>query len=127
MMEKAGKGFLKAEDVVEIVASPVVQAIFAQKGIAKVSTSVKMALHWLDKLGWTYGKLKNGIYLDGHERSNVVEYRKCFVERWMGYKLRFHQWDHNGTELPHPNGFPVPGAIGRFRLILVTHNESTFF
>jgi hypothetical protein len=30
-------------------------------------------------------------------------------------------------ELPRPKGFPVPGAIGRFRLILVTHNESTFF
>jgi len=30
-------------------------------------------------------------------------------------------------ELPRPNGFPVLGAIGRFHLILVTHNESTFF
>jgi hypothetical protein len=30
-------------------------------------------------------------------------------------------------ELPRPNRFPVPGAIGRFCLILVTHDESTFF
>lgn len=90
MMEKAGKGFLKAEDVVEIVASPAVQAVFAQKGIAKVLISVKTALRWLNKLGWTYRKLKNGMYLDGYERSDVVEYRKCFVECWMGYELRFH-------------------------------------
>ena len=34
-------------------------------------------------------------------------------------KRRFHRWDHDGTELPRPNGFPVPGAFGRFRLILV--------
>jgi len=49
------------------------------------------------------------------------------VEHWMGHEQCFHQWDNNGMELPHPNGFPVPGVIGHFHLILVTHNESTFF
>jgi hypothetical protein len=127
MMEKAARGFLKAEDVVDIVASPEMQTIFARKGIVKPSISVNTGVRWLEKLGWTYGKLKNGMYLDGHERDDVVEYRKAFVERWMGYEQRFHRWDNDGTELPRPNGFPVPGAIGRFRLILVTHDESTFF
>ena len=127
MMEKVKGGFLKAEDVVEIVASQEIQAIFAQKGITKVSISVKTALRWLEKLGWTYGKLKNGMYLDGHERLDVVEYREHFVGRWMEHERRFHRWDHDGSELPRPNGFPVPCANGRFRLILVTHDESTFF
>jgi hypothetical protein len=127
MVEKAKGSFLKAQDVVEIVASSKMQAIFEQKGISKLSISSKTALRWLEKLGWTYGKLKNGMYLDGHERLDVVEYRRGFVERWMGHERRFHRWDHDGTELPRPNGFPVPGAIGRFRLILVTHDESTFF
>jgi len=127
MKEKASNGFLKAQDLVEIVASPDIQGIFAQKGITKATISVKTALRWLDKLGWTYGKLKNGMYLDGHEGLDVVEYRRAFVECWKGHERRFHRWDHDGTELPRPNGFPVPGAIGRFRLILVTHDESTFF
>jgi hypothetical protein len=125
--EKASRGFLKAQNVVEIVTSPSMQEIFTLKGISKPSISVKTVLHWLENLGWAYGKLKNGMYLDGHERLDVVEYRKAFVERWMGYERRFHQWDHNGTELPHPIGFPVARAIGHFRLILVMHNESTFF
>jgi hypothetical protein len=124
---KEREGFLKAEDVVDVVASPEMQAIFAQKGISKATISVKTALRWLEKMGWTYGKLKHGMYLDGHERSDVVEYRKAFVERWMGHERRFHRWDHDGSELPRPNGFPVPGSHGRFRLILVTHDESTFF
>jgi hypothetical protein len=34
-------------------------------------------------------------------------------------------WDHNGNPLPLPTGFPVPRA--HFRLILVTHDESTFY
>ena len=118
---------LKAEDVVDIVASPEMQAIFTRKGITKASICVRTAHRWLEKLGWTHGKTKNGMYLDGHERLDVVEYRKSFVERWMGYERRFHRWDHDGTELPRPDGFLVSGAIGRFRLILVTHDESTFF
>ena len=51
MMEKARGSFLKAQDVVEIVASPDMQAIFSQKGITKPTISIKMALCWLDKLG----------------------------------------------------------------------------
>ena len=127
MMVKIGKGFLKAEDVIEIVTSPEIQAIFMQKGITKASISVKTALYWLDRLGWRYGKLKNGMYLDGHERPDVVDYRQQFVECWMGYEQHFHRWDHDETELPRPNGFLVPGAIGRFHLVLVTHDESTFY
>ena len=90
MMEKVGNGFLKAKDVMEIVVSLGMQAVFAQKGITKASISVNTALRWVKKLGWTYGKLKNGMYLDGHERLDVVEYRKDFVEWWMGYERRFH-------------------------------------
>ena len=67
------------------------------------------------------------MYLDGHEGLDVVEYRRAFVECWKGHERRFHRWDHDGTELPHPNGFPVTGAIRCFRLILVTHDKSTFF
>jgi len=127
MLEKARGSFLKAQDVVEIIASPDMQAIFSQKGITKLTISIKTALHWLDKLGWTYRKLKHGMYLDGHKRVDVVEYWEAFVKHWMQHKQQFHRWDHDGTELPCPNGFPVAGAIGYFHLILITHDESTFF
>ena len=49
--EKASKGFLKAQDIVEIIASPDMQEIFALKGISKPSISVKTGLCWLEKLG----------------------------------------------------------------------------
>jgi hypothetical protein len=73
MVEKGTS--LKAEDLVEIVASPELQAIFTRKGMTKASISLKTAHRWLKKLGWTYKKLKNGMYIDGHERFDVVEYR----------------------------------------------------
>jgi hypothetical protein len=73
-MESSKTSFLKAEDVVKIVASPKMQGIFTQKGIKKPSILIRTALCWLEKLGWSYGKLKNGMYVDGHKRSDVVKY-----------------------------------------------------
>jgi len=75
MTEDTRGGFLKAKDVVEIIASLKMQEILREKGIDKPSILLKMALHWLEKLGWSYGQLKNGMYLDGHERLDVVEYQ----------------------------------------------------
>ena len=90
MTEKTRGGFLKAQDIVDIVASPEMQAKFTLKGISKPSISIKTGLCWLEKLGWTYRKLKNGMYLDGHERPDVVAYRQGFVECFMQHEQRFH-------------------------------------
>jgi hypothetical protein len=47
MVKKSKKGFVRAEDVVNLVASPDMQKIFSDKGICKVSISRKTAIHWL--------------------------------------------------------------------------------
>jgi hypothetical protein len=126
MVEKSKKGFVKAEDVVDLVASPEMQKIFSEKGICKPSISKSTATRWLQKLDWRYQATQNGMYIDGHEREDVVAYRRAFVEQWKTYDLRFHQWDDDGCELPRPNGFPVPDGLP-FRLVLITHDESTFY
>ena len=126
IMEKSKQGFVKAEDVVDLVASPEMQKTFSEKGICKPSISKKTATRWLQKLDWRYQSARNGMYIDGHEREDVVAYRQAFVERWKTYDLRFHRWDNDGRELPRPNGFPVPDGFP-FRLVLVTHDESTFY
>ena len=66
------------------------------------------------------------MYIDGHERDDVVEYRKGFVECWKEYEKRFVIYDNNGNVLSTPTRFPVPQGV-RFQLILVTHDESTFY
>ena len=66
------------------------------------------------------------MYVDGHEREDVIEYRKSFVQRWGEYEKQMVTYDNNGNTNPPPNGFDVP-QTGRFRLILVTHDESTFY
>ena len=37
--------------------------------------SERTAQHWLIKLGWRRTVVRKGVYMDGHERADVVEYR----------------------------------------------------
>jgi hypothetical protein len=119
LSEKAKGGFIRAEDVCEIVASEKLQILFARLGIHKPSISKTTAQRWLAKLKWRYSKKKNGMYIDGHERDDVVAYRQAFVYRWVDYEVRFQIRDANGNPLPHLSGLRP--------LILVTHDESIFF
>lgn len=116
---KSKAGFIKAQDVCDIVASEKLQILFSRLGIHKPSISQSTAKRWLAKLKWRYSKTKNGMYIDGHERDDVVAYRHAFVYRWAEYESRFQFWDDNGNLLPRPSTSRP--------LILVTHDESVFF
>ena len=63
-----------AEALVDIVASDHIQAVFHEKGIIKPSISVHTAQRWLSAMSWQYGRSKKGMYIDGHEREDVVTY-----------------------------------------------------
>ena len=65
------------------------------------------------------------MYIDGHEREDVVAYRVEFLKRWREYQKRMVTYNNDGNMDSTPRGFPVEN--GRFRLILVTHDESTFY
>jgi hypothetical protein len=119
LSEKAKRGFISAEDVCEIVSGERLQDLFARLGVHKPSISKATAQRWLAKLKWRYSKKKNGMYIDGHERDDVVAYRQAFVYRWAGYEARFQFWNDNATPL---------SRLSELRpLILITHDESVFF
>jgi hypothetical protein len=120
LSERAKSDFIKAEDICELVASEKFQIMFARLGTHKPSISKATAHRWLEKLKWRYSKKKNGMYIDGHERDDVVAYRRVFIHRWAAeYETRFQIGDDNGNPLPFPSNSR--------RLILITHDESIFF
>jgi hypothetical protein len=123
LLEKSQKKYIFAQDIVDYVASPEVQE---KLGGRKVTISIRTAQRWLRKLDWRYGRKKNGMYIDGHERDDVVKYRTEFIERWKEYQKRMVAYDKDGNPISTPTGFPVPQGP-RFHLILVTHDESTFY
>jgi hypothetical protein len=126
LMELSKNGYIRAQDVVDYVASPEVQERLGSKarGISEWT-----ARRWLKRLEWRYGRTKKGMYVDGHEREDVVKYREEFIARWKEYSKRFVTVDRTGAVDSTPTGFAdIPANQGRcFRLILVTHDESTFY
>lgn len=43
--------------------------------------SAKTARKWLNKMGFEFKRFTKGIYVDGHERPDVIEYRSKFLEQ----------------------------------------------
>ncbi|KAF7378025.1 hypothetical protein MSAN_00226400 [Mycena sanguinolenta] len=124
------EGHFKAQDLVDFVASPEMQDRLEEAGIRKRSISVWTARRWLKRLDWRYGHRKNGMYIDGHEWEDVVAYRTAFVKRWLEeYEPRMVVYDNDGKPVKNPEGYVLTGKYkGQpFRIILVTHNESTFY
>ena len=123
LMEIAKNGYICAQDVVDYVATLKIQEKLGSKSH---TISVQTARRWLKQLNWQYGKKPNGMYVDGHEREDVVQYQKEFIARWKDYEKQMVTYDKDGNIDFTPTGFPVPQGH-RFRLILVTHDESTFY
>jgi hypothetical protein len=117
------KGYIQAQDIVDYVATPEVQA---KLGTKAHGIHVTTAQKWLHKLQWWYTQKRNGMYIDGHEHEDVVKYWEGFIARWKEYEKRFIIYGNDGEIWSKPAGFLVP-QIGRFCLILVMHDKSTFY
>ena len=82
---------------------------------------------WLNKLGYQYTYIKKGVFLDGHERPDVVEYRAQFlkkVEALGPYLVKFRD-DGSMKEKVYPSDCAVNGPNKR-PVILITYDESIF-
>ena len=87
------------------------------------SITVHTARKWLHKPGFSPKSSKKGLYFDGHERGDMVEYRKLYLR-----KLEILQ----STHLPPPACFSghTEESIGNVssekRLVLIYYDESVF-
>ena len=55
----------------------------------KKPISVKTACRWLHQMNWEFGPHKKDVYVDGHERPDVVEYRKnSFIPRMIAGRMQ---------------------------------------
>ena len=59
--------------------------------------SEQTAQRWLKKLDWRYGRKKNGMYINGHEREDVVQYQTKFLARWKEYEEQMITFDNDGN------------------------------
>ena len=53
--------------------------------------SESTAVRWLKRMGFRLARVQKGVYVDGHERPDVVESRKKFIDYiW----LKILPWVH---------------------------------
>jgi hypothetical protein len=88
--------------------------------------SEKTATRWLKALGWVWSEVKKGIYVDGHERADVVAYRQGFLQKMKEYERRIIYADGPELDALH---VPSPPDLydDEHPLIFYTHDESVFY
>jgi hypothetical protein len=90
--------------------------------ISKNPVSTCTAQRWLIKLGWQYTPVRKGIFMDGHERADVVEYcQGVFLPLMATFEAQMVHFD--GTELQRMKLILNPGE---HEIIPNFHNESSF-
>jgi len=67
--------------------------------------SLDTACEWMSKLNFKWRKPPKGMYIDGHERPDVVHYRQnSYLPALAQYELTMRIWDEdNFTRLINPS------------------------
>lgn len=82
----------------------------------------RTARRWLLRLGFRRTLIKKGVYMDGHERPDVVKYRQdVYLPRMAGYEARMAH--HLGADVPLVEPELPPGVR---KIIIYFHDEACF-
>lgn len=87
----------------------------------RMTIRARSARKWLPRLGFRYKDIKKGVYMDGHERPDVVAYRNSFTAKLAELEPLIVQYDENGTIIPKTT---LPENTKQ--LVFCTHDKSTF-
>lgn len=82
---------------------------------------------WLNKLGYKYKDVRKDVFIDGHERPDVVENRVNFLKVMEDLKPYMVEFEEDGTMKPkvYPDDCVVEGLNQRL-VIVITYDEYTF-
>jgi len=90
----------------------------------KNDLSLRTAWQWLVRLGWRNKLLRKGVYMDGHERPDVMKYHNnTFLHSMEKYWAKMTIWEIKESELVRID--PVLGP-GEKRIIALFQDESSF-
>jgi hypothetical protein len=110
------KNRLTAEALLEYMnRSQVLRRLGRQKDF-----SIRTMQDWLKIMEWRYREGQKGMYIDGHEREDVTDYRqKVFIPAIKEFEERM-EFMEDGLDCRS-----IPDPITN-RYIMVTYDESTF-
>lgn len=84
--------------------------------------SERTAQRWFHRLDFFLSERTQGLYFDGHERGDVVEYRKAFLQEMESYQSKMFTFSGENLEI-----ITEPVLMHNEKpIVLVTHDESCF-
>jgi len=85
----------------------------------------RTARRWLHKLGFSWEEVRKGVYVDGHERPDVIQDRAQFLNQLENLQPYLVEFDNEGNikAKTYPRSCIVGGHDSP--IILITHDEST--
>ncbi|KAF8128333.1 hypothetical protein K438DRAFT_1789555 [Mycena galopus ATCC 62051] len=126
-LQSLGK-WASGKDIVRYVATPEFQARLS----VKRTITIRTAQRWMRKMGYRWKKEPKGMYSDGHEREDVVNYRQnVFLPRWRDFESR-SRW-YNGNQTEEQIEFDakmrafMSSALDARVVVIWRHDESTFY
>ena len=88
---------------------------------------VETARKWLHELGFEVLDKKKGVYIDGHEREDVVKHRQKFLRQLVASGFLTKDDAPTGeAKDAFPSDIESPPPERRAKNILIFHDESTF-
>ena len=89
---------------------------------APVMISERTSKRWFHRLDFSLSERTQGLYSDGHERDDVVEYRKTFLQEMEAYQARMRTFSGDNLEI-----VTEPVLMGNEKpIVFMTHDESCF-
>ena len=86
-----------------------------------MSLTASAAVAWLKKLRFEWKEVRKGVYIDGHEKPEVVFFwQQCFLPQWKQLQKRMLMW------LPSWQIDSTPLPAGKRLLIPCAHDEYSF-
>jgi hypothetical protein len=117
-LQSLGKYFSAADLLAYINEAEMLERLERQRGF-----SLRTAQRWLKFLSFRWQAEQRGMYVDGHERADVVQYRQgVFVPTYFRLHESAASFDNNGVEIPRE-----PFPPGQNEVIIHHHDETTFY
>ncbi|PKC65218.1 hypothetical protein RhiirA1_461308 [Rhizophagus irregularis] len=83
--------------------------------------SIKTAIRWLRVLGYSFQQYHHGIYYNGYERKNMLQYQKELLEKIFDHENYMSKYEGEFIDQICPN-LPERGK----KRVLVVHDEYQF-
>ena len=96
-----------------------------------IETQVTICLHtaqrWLGKLDYEYKNVRKNVFIDGHERSDVIEDCNNFLKKMKELKPYMVEFEEDSAmkAKTYPSNCKVRGP-NQSPIVVITHDECTF-